>query len=91
MEKEGAKRVEIVGIDDRRQITAVFYGSITGDFLPIQLIYKGKTKKCLPTFKFPSDWHVTFSANHWSNEDTMFSWTISNCYFYHTSRRKEKI
>ena len=34
---------------------------------------------------FPSDWHVTFSANHWSNEDTM-----SNCYFYQTSRRKGK-
>ena len=45
MEKEGAKRVELVGIDDKRQITAVFAGTMAGHFLPIQLIYKGKTSK----------------------------------------------
>lgn len=45
MEKEGSKRVEIVAIDDKRQITAVFAGSLTGDFLPPQLIYTGQMKK----------------------------------------------
>ena len=44
MEKEGQKRVEIIAADDRRQITAVFAGSLTGDFLPPQLIYKGSTE-----------------------------------------------
>ena len=43
MEKEGAKRVEITAVDDKRQITAVFTGSLTSDFLPPQLIYKGTT------------------------------------------------
>ena len=38
MEKEGAKRVELVGIDDKRQITAIFAGTMGGHFLPIQLI-----------------------------------------------------
>ena len=71
MEKEGAKRVEIAGVDDKRQITAVFAGSLTGDFLPPQLIYKGTTHRCLPTLSFPPDWHITFSENHWSNESTM--------------------
>ena len=33
MEKEGSKTVEIVGVDDKRQITAVFAGSLAGDFL----------------------------------------------------------
>ena len=37
--EEGSKPVEIVGVDDKRQITAVFAGSLTGDFLPPQLIY----------------------------------------------------
>ena len=55
MEKEGSKRVEIAGIEDKRQITAVFGCTITGDFLPIQIIYKGKTKKCLQSFAFPRD------------------------------------
>ena len=44
---------------------------MAGDFLPIQLIYQGKAQRCLPQVQFPHDWHVTFSVNHWSNEDTM--------------------
>ena len=47
MEKEGSKWVEIAGVDDKRQITAVFAGSLAGDFLPPQLI---STQQCLPTF-----------------------------------------
>ena len=54
MAKEGSKRVEIAGIDDKRQITAVFGGTMAGDFLPPQLIYQGKTSKCLPSVDFPS-------------------------------------
>ena len=71
MVKLGSKRVEIAGIDDKRQITAVFSGSMAGDFSPTQVIYQGKTYKCLPSVTFPSDWHITFTENHWSNEKTM--------------------
>ena len=39
MDKMGTKRVEIVGLKDKCQITAVFCGTILGDFLPLQLIY----------------------------------------------------
>ena len=53
MEREGSKRVEIAGIDNKRQITAVFVGTMSGIFLPIQLIYQGKTHKCLPSIEFP--------------------------------------
>ena len=38
MAKEGTKRIDIFGADDKRQITAVFAGT-----LPSQIIYKGKT------------------------------------------------
>ena len=55
MAKEGSKRVEICGMDDKRQITAVFGCNMIGEFLPVQLIYKGKTDKCHPSFQFPSD------------------------------------
>ena len=71
MEKEGSKRVQVIGADDKRQITAVFAGTVTGEFLPPQLIYQGTTTRCLPSIKFPADWHITFSPNHWSNETTM--------------------
>ena len=48
MEKQGAKRVEINGLDDKRQITAVFGATITGEFLPVQLVYQGKSSQCHP-------------------------------------------
>ena len=72
MELEGAKRVEIAGKDDKRQITAVFAGSMAGDFLPIQLVYKRKTPRCLPNVEsVPEGWHLTYSPSHWSTEQAM--------------------
>ena len=53
MEKEGVKRVEVTGKDDKRQLTALFACSMSEDFLPIRLVYQGKTMKCLPKFQFP--------------------------------------
>jgi len=70
MEKEGSKKVEIIAKDDKRQITAVFGCSLAGDFLPIQLLYQGKTARSLPYFQFPEDWHITSTSNHWANEET---------------------
>ena len=74
MEKEGAKRVEIVAADDKRQITAVFAGTLCGDILPPQLIYKGTTCCCLPTVVFPDSWDITHTENHWSNEKTVIQY-----------------
>ena len=71
MEQRGVKRVEMVDQNDYRQITAVFCGSLQGDFLPVQVIYTGKTTKCHPHFEFPPGWHVTHSPSHWSTETTM--------------------
>ena len=36
MEKKGVKSVEIVAIDDKRQITAVLACTLDGTFLPVQ-------------------------------------------------------
>ena len=69
MAEKGAKRVECAGVDDKRQITIVVCGTASGVFLPFQVIYKGKTPACLPRFVFPADWNVTFTENHWSNEE----------------------
>lgn len=74
MEKQGSKRVEITGASDKRQITAVFCCSLVGDFLPIQLIYHGKTNRCHPKYQFPAGWSITHSPKHWSNEQTMLKY-----------------
>ena len=71
MEQEGAKRVEIAGKDDKRQITAVLACTMSGDVLPPQLVYQGKTPRCLPQVEFPKQWHITYTENHWCNEITM--------------------
>ena len=52
MERQGEKRVEMVGINDKRQITAVFCGTMLGEFLPIQLIYQGKNRSLPPQVLF---------------------------------------
>ena len=54
-------------LDDKSQIIATFVVYGAGSFLPIQLIYKRKSKRCLPKFTFPSNFHITFTPNHWSN------------------------
>ena len=90
MEKRGTKRVEICAIDDKRQITAVFGATLNGDFLPVQLIYKGTTSKCLPnTVAFPKDWHITYSANHWSTSETMMQYLKQIIIPYITKKRTE--
>ena len=70
MAKEGSKRVEIAGVEDKRQLTAVLAGTMSGKFLPPQVIYGGKTPKCLPSVEFPKDWDITYTPNHWANEAT---------------------
>ena len=89
MEKEGSKRVEIVAADDKRQITAVLAGTLSGEFLPPQLIYKGTTSRCLPTIKFPDDWDITQTENHWSNEQTMIRYLTKILLPYIIKKRKE--
>lgn len=69
MNQKGEKRVEIVGLDDKWWITAVLCGAISGEILPFQLIYQGKTSVCLPKVKPPKDWLLSFTPNYWSNEE----------------------
>ena len=71
MDKEGVKGVEVVAKDDKRQLTAAFADSSSGDFLPPQLIYEGEIDRYLPHYEFPSTWYVTKTEKHWYNEQTM--------------------
>ena len=74
MDRQGSQRVEVAGVNDKRIITAVFCGTLTGDFLPVQVIYKGKTPRCHPRYQFPPEWDITHSPKHWSNEVTMLQY-----------------
>ena len=82
MERKGSQSVQLTGANDKRQITAVLCGSILGDFLPLQLIYKGSTTRCHPSYEFPEDWSITHSPKHWSNENTMLQYINDIIYPY---------
>ena len=66
---KGAHNVPIKGVDDKRQITATFAVTLPGEFLPLQVIYQGKTKRCLPKYTFPDSFDITHTENHWSNRE----------------------
>ena len=70
LEQQGAAKVKVAGVDDKREITGVVAASMSGDLLPLQLLYTGVTDRCHPRFKFPDDWDVWHSSNHWANEST---------------------
>ena len=41
-EKQGEARVAVLGVEEKRQITAVIASSMDGDLLPLQLIFAAK-------------------------------------------------
>ena len=50
-------------------ITLTFAVTLNGTFLPMNIIYGGKTKKCLPRgVKFPSMFSLGYNPKHYNNE-----------------------
>ena len=90
MAEVGSKRVEIVGADDKRQITAVLCVTMSGHYMPPQIVYAGKTPRCLPKPKFPTDWHATFTENHWSNQVTTLQY-IHNVLLPYVTKKKSEL
>ena len=82
---KGAHHVPIKGVDDKRQITATFGVTLPGEFLPMQVIYQGKTKRCLPKYKFPDTFNITHTENHWSNTEKSVEFFV----FPHFDKVKE--
>ena len=71
--KKNRKVVTIVGADDKRSITATFSITLLGQFLPIQLIYGGKTLQNLPRYQFPRIFSLSVNEKHFSNTSTNVS------------------
>ena len=71
MEERGSRQVKITGLDDKRQITALLSVTMSGQMLPVQLIYAGKTDRCHPSIDFPAKWDITHTESHWSTAESM--------------------
>ena len=59
-------------LEDKKQITCVYAGTLTRDFLPLQLVYNGTTSHCLPTLGVTNRW----TTNHW----TGLEWNPKICF-----------
>lgn len=89
MHEAKAKVIPITNSDDKWQITAVLATTMTGRYLPAQLIFKGKTPRCHPTLEVPHGWDLWHSCNHWSTEETMVRYLMKIIFPFVTRRRKE--
>ena len=70
MEEQGSKRVPIAGFGDKRQITITVGVSMSGEMLPLQILYAGKSERCHPAYSFPPDFAIWHTPNHWANGNT---------------------
>ena len=71
--EKNAETVPIADLDNTRQITGSFVVNLSCEFLPIQLIYAGKTHLCHPKVEFPKGFDITHSPNHWANKEIVMS------------------
>ena len=87
--KDG-KSVPLVGKGKSKQITGTFSCTKSGIFLPMQLIYQGKTNHCHPIgTEFPKGFNITHTKNHWSNEDKVIEHLESIIFPFAKSNRAE--
>ena len=61
----------IEGSAEKRSITGTFAISFDRNFLPVQLIYGGKTTQNLQRFEFPKDFSLSTNPKHFSNSNEL--------------------
>ena len=69
MAAKGEHSVMIGGSADKCSIMGIFAISFDGNFLPVRLIYCGKTTQCLSRFEFPKDFSLSTNPQNFSNTD----------------------
>ena len=90
MAVKGSKHVAISHSSDKRSITITIGISLDGTILPYQLIYAGKTPRCLPDRRLlPENFLLSFNPTHWSNEveTTKLLQSVLGPYFDSTKKR----
>ena len=86
MTKKGAKSVSIPDRTDKR----TFVITLARDFLPLQLIYGGKTTQSLPKVKFPQSFLLSANLKHFSNTEESIK-IINEILFPYIHKQREKL
>jgi len=75
-EPKGTKHVQMLSLEDKRQVTIVVSSNTVKDLLPPQIVFIGSTPRTLPpnskrkTNCINDGWDLTFCENHWSSLET---------------------
>ena len=80
----------IEGLGNKRQITTTFAGTFAGEFLPIQLLYQGKTERVHPQYKFPEGFDLWHTHNHWASQQTTLCYLEKVMILYIQRTRESK-
>ena len=64
------------GGSDKRCMTGTSRITFSNEFLPMQLIYGGKTVQSLPRFKFPQEFSLSGNPTHFSNSSESIKGTL---------------
>lgn len=59
--------------DDKRQIAGVSVVNLSGEFSPVKLRYNEKSGLCHPKVKLCTRFGITYSENHWPNQEIVIS------------------
>ena len=54
----------------RQTSNHTFAGTLAGEFLPIQLLYQGKTERVHHHYQFPEGFDTWHTHNHWASQQT---------------------
>ena len=65
--------------------------TFSGQFLPMQLLYTGKTDRCHLKQSFPNAFDVFHTSNHWAIEDTCERFTEKTLFPMSTKFEKRSI
>ena len=89
MAEKSSKHVSRKGGNDKRGITVTLTETLSGQILPFQLIYTGKTSRSLPHVKFPAGFCLSYNEKHWSNEAETMALVNKIIYPYVTKVKEE--
>ena len=90
MAARNASSVPIKGPTDKRNITLTFVVTLSGEFLPMQVIYQGKTiASQLRGFKFSRGFAISQNPKHYLNEDEILTLIDKVIVPYVERKRKE--
>ena len=67
--EKNSKSLPIAGGADKQAITAIFVEILDCKFLPMQLIYGGKTSQSLPKIQFPTGFCLSGNPSHYSKTE----------------------